>query len=86
MSSFELLGPGDVVDVGVGDDDLLHGEAVALARMAWIAGDVVAGIDNDRLARGFVAEDGAVALERTDGGGSCGVMESNAVGFTDALI
>ena len=31
------------------------------------AADVVAGIDHDGLAGGLVAEDGAVALERTDG-------------------
>ena len=38
-----------------------------LARSGDDAGDVVAGIDDDGLAGGFVAEDGAVALERAYG-------------------
>ena len=59
----EALGSGDVVDVGVGDDDLLDSEAVPLERGDDV-GDVVAGVDDDGLAGGFVAEDGAVAAER----------------------
>ena len=54
-----------MVDVGVGDDDLLEGELVA-GKGGDDAGDVVAGIDDDRLVGGFVSEDGAVALERAD--------------------
>ena len=63
---FEAVGPGDMVDVGVGDDDLLDGERV-FCEEGEDAGDVVAGIDDDGLVGGFVAEDGAVALEQTDG-------------------
>ena len=63
--AFELQGSGDVVDVGVGDDDLLDGEVV-LREFGDDAADVVAGIDDDGLAGGLVAEDGAVALERAD--------------------
>jgi hypothetical protein len=60
--ALELLGSGDVIDVGVGDDDLLEGELVA-SEGSDDAGDVVAGVDDDGLVRDFVAEDGAVALE-----------------------
>lgn len=59
----EALRPGNMVDVAVGDDDLLDGKLVLLKR-GDDAGDVVAGIDHDGLAGGFVAENGAVALER----------------------
>ncbi len=62
---FEVLGSGDVIDVSVGDDDLLYGELM-LGKGADDAGDVVAGIDHDGFAGDFVAEDGAVALERAD--------------------
>ena len=62
----EAVGSGDVVDVGVGDEDLLDGEVV-LGEEGDDAGDVVAGIDDDGFAGGFVAEDGAVALEGADG-------------------
>ena len=60
---FEALRSGDVIDVGVGDDDLLDRELMLLER-ADDAGDVVAGIDHDGLVGDFIAEDGAVALER----------------------
>ena len=62
----EALGAGDVVDVGVSDEDLLEGELVLLEQ-GEDAGDVVAGIDDDGLAGDLVSEDGAVALERADG-------------------
>ena len=62
----EAMGAGDVVDVGVGDDDLLDGEIV-LGEEGHDAGDVVAGIDDDGFVGGFVTEDGAVALEGADG-------------------
>jgi hypothetical protein len=51
-----------VVDVGVGDDDLLDGEGV-LGEEHEDAGNVVSGIDDNGFAGGFIAEDGAVALE-----------------------
>lgn len=54
-----------MVDVSVGDDDLLDGELM-LGEEGEDAGDVVAWVDDDGLAGGFVAEDGAVALEGTD--------------------
>jgi len=63
--AFEALGSGDVIDVGVGNDDLLDGELV-LIEQSDDAGDVVAGIDYDGFAGGFIAENGAVALERAD--------------------
>ena len=63
--ALEALGSGDVVDVGVGDDDLLDGEVV-LVEDAEDGRDVVAGVDNDGLEGGFVAEDGAVAVQRAD--------------------
>jgi hypothetical protein len=62
---FEALRSGDMVDVSVGDDDLLYGEVVML-QSADDAGDVVAGINDDGLAGGFVAEDGAIALKGAD--------------------
>ena len=65
---FESLGAGDVVEVGVGDDDLLDGELV-LGEDGEDAADVVAGVDDDSFVGGFVAEDGAIALEEADGEG-----------------
>lgn len=44
--ALEGLGSGDVVDVGVGDDDLLEGEGVAGER-GEDAGDLVAGVYDD---------------------------------------
>ena len=66
VSLLEAVGSGDVVDVGVGDEDLLDGEVV-LGEEGEDVGDVVAGIDDDGFAGGLVAEDGAVALEGTNG-------------------
>jgi len=43
------VGSGDVVDVGVGDDDLLDGEAMLLQE-GDDAGDLVAGVDDDGFA------------------------------------
>ncbi|MCU1224501.1 MAG: hypothetical protein JWQ42_2594 [Edaphobacter sp.] len=62
----EELGSGDVVDVGVGDDDLLDGEAVLLED-ADDAGYLVTRIDDDGLAGYLVTKDGAVALEKAYG-------------------
>jgi len=62
----EAVGAGDVVDVGVGDDDLLDDEVV-FGEEGHDSGDVVAGVDDDGFVGGLVAEDGAVALEGTNG-------------------
>ena len=61
----EALGSGDVIDMSVGDDDLLDGELV-LIEDADDAGDVVAGVDYDGFAGDLVAEDGTVALKGAD--------------------
>src|ERR1700722_628314 len=62
----EAVGSSDVVDVGVGDEDLLDDEVV-LGEEGHDGGDVVAGVDDDGFVGGLVAEDGAVALEGSDG-------------------
>jgi uncharacterized membrane protein len=62
----EFLGAADVIDVGVGDHDGGHGEAVPLEDFED-AVDFVAGIDDHGLAGGFVAEDRAVTLQHADG-------------------
>jgi hypothetical protein len=64
----EAVSAGDVVDVGVGDDDLLDGEGV-LVEQGENAGYVVAGVYDDGFAGGFVGEDGAIALKGADGDG-----------------
>lgn len=56
----------NVVDVGVCDEDLGEFEAV-IGEALMNAGDLIAGINDDGFARGFVGEDGAVALQRADG-------------------
>jgi hypothetical protein len=63
--ALEAMGSGDVVDVGVGDDDLADGEVV-LVENAEDAGDIVAGIDHYGFEGGLVSENGAVALQRAD--------------------
>ena len=73
----EAVGAGDVVDVGVGDEDLLDCEVV-FGKEGEDAGDVVAGVDDDGFAGVLVAEDGAVALERADGDG----FEDHGVPFS----
>jgi hypothetical protein len=55
-----------VVDVGMGDDDLLDLQ-VMLADKRENVFNVIAGVDDHRFARGFVADDRAVALQRPDG-------------------
>ena len=62
----EAVGASDVVDVGVGDDDLLDREFV-FGEKSQNARDVVAWVDDDGFVGGFVAEDGAVALEDANG-------------------
>ena len=59
------MGSGNVVDVGVGDDDLFDGEAVG-GEDGHNAGDVIAGVDDDGFVGVLVAQDGTVALQRTD--------------------
>jgi len=65
---FEAVSGADVVDVGMGDDDLLDGEVV-FGEEGEDAGDVVAGVYDDGFAGGLVAKDGAVALEGAYGDG-----------------
>ncbi len=52
--------------MGMSDDDLSHGETMLL-QPGEDFGDVVSGIDDDGFMRDFVPEDGAIAMERTDG-------------------
>jgi len=54
-----------VVDVSVGDQDLGDLQSVALQDVEN-AGDVRAGIDDDGFVRQFIANDGAIALQRAD--------------------
>lgn len=58
----------DMVDVGVGYENLLELEAER-GEAAVNACDLVARIDDDGLAGLLVSEDGAIALERADGEG-----------------
>ena len=62
----QLHGSADVVDVGVSDDNLLDLEIV-LADEGEDVVNVIAGIDDHGFVSGFVADDGAVALQRADG-------------------
>ena len=55
-----------MIDVGVRDDDLLDLQ-VMLADERENVFNVVAGVDDHRFARGFVANDRAIALQRPDG-------------------
>src|ERR1019366_4284715 len=63
---FELLRAADVIDVGVRDYDGGDREAVP-GQHFQDAADLVAGIDHHGPVRGFVAENGAVALQHADG-------------------
>src|ERR1700733_11931843 len=62
----EAMGPGDVVYVGVGDDDLFDGESVG-GEEGHDARNVIAWVNYDGFVGVFVSKDGAVALQRTDG-------------------
>ena len=64
----ELEGSADVVDVGVGDENLLQSQAVGFEALVN-AGGLVAGVDDDSLAGLLVAEKSAIALQRADGKG-----------------
>jgi hypothetical protein len=65
---FKFERSADVIDVGVGDEDLLESEAEG-GEAAMDAGDLIAGVDDDGFAGFLVGEDGAVALQRADGKG-----------------
>src|SRR5260370_40503585 len=62
----EFHGSADVVDVGVGDDDLLDLQIVFVDDSLDVF-DVVAGVDDHGFVSGLVADDGAIALQRADG-------------------
>ena len=49
----------------MGDKDLLESKP-KLCQTAVNAGDLVAGVNHDSLVRLFIAEDGAIALQRTN--------------------
>ena len=55
-----------MVDVGVGDDDLFDLQIV-FADQGEDVFDFVTGVDDHGFVGGFVADDGAVALQRADG-------------------
>ena len=65
-SGAQLHRSADVVDVGVRDDDLFDLQIMFADEREHVV-DVVAGIDDHRFARGFVADDRAVALQRAYG-------------------
>jgi hypothetical protein len=62
----EFHGSADVVDVGVGDDDLFDLQVV-FAKQGLDVFDIIAGVDDHGFVSGLVADDGAVALQRADG-------------------
>lgn len=55
-----------MIDMGVGDDDLLESEVV-FADQAQDSVDVIARIDDHCFARSFVPDDGAIALKGANG-------------------
>ncbi len=61
----EALRPGDVVDVGVRDENPLDAQGV-LRQSGEDAWNVIPGVDDDGVMRDFVAQDGAVTLQRAD--------------------
>src|SRR5208337_2638526 len=61
----QLHGSAHVIDVGVGDDDLLHDQFV-LADDGKNVFNVVARIDDHGFVRGLIADDGTVTLQRAD--------------------
>lgn len=63
--ALEPLGSCDVVDVGMGHNDLLDGE-LKLFKGIHNTGDVVARINHNGFMGGFIAENGAIALEWAD--------------------
>jgi uncharacterized membrane protein len=74
-----------MIDVRVRDHDGLHREPMPLHDLQNL-GDIVSGIDNDSLARLFVAEDRAVALQHADRQDLVNhIPNCILVGMTDAL-
>ncbi len=65
---FELECAANVIDVGVGDEDLLEGETES-GEAAMNAVDIIARVDDDGFTGFLVAQDGAVALQWADGEG-----------------
>ena len=65
MSGSEFHGSADVVDVGVGDDDVLDLEIMFLKESENVF-QVIPWVDDHSFAGGFVADDGAVALQGAD--------------------
>ncbi len=61
----KLHGSADVVDMGVRDDDLFDLQVVLADERENIL-DIIAGIDDHGFAGRLIADDGAVALQRTD--------------------
>ena len=57
---------GDVIDVGMGQQDRLHLD-VEIANRAHQLVHLVAGVDDDRLPRALAPDDEAVLVERGDG-------------------
>ena len=70
----------DMVDVGVGDDDLLEDQAM-IGQTGQDFGDIVPRVDDNRLMGGLVAQDGAVAAEGPDWKG----FEDHDSGFAATL-
>ena len=64
----ELAETADVIDVGVGADDGFYGETMA-AEEFEDAGNFVARVDDQSFARDRIADDGAIALQHSDGNG-----------------
>ena len=62
----QFLRAADVIDMRVRDHDHLHVELVAFEDGDDF-GNVVTGIDHDRLAADFIADHGAVASQHADG-------------------
>ncbi len=64
-TSLQLLGSGNVVDMGMRNNNLLHRQAMP-SKHRHNRRNIVSGIDNNRLTRRLVAQNGAVALEQPD--------------------
>jgi hypothetical protein len=62
----EFHGSSDVIDVGMGDDDLLDLQVVLADHREDVI-NIISRVDDHGFAGGLVADDGAVALQRADG-------------------
>ena len=58
----------DMVDMRMSDDNLAQGQAMLLQPGENLR-NVVSGVDDDGFVRDLVAQDGAIAVQRTDGKG-----------------